>query len=200
MALNDERFRERLKEAFGSDTQTAVGEKLHITQGNVSKYLAGSQLPPMDVLVRIAEVYGVSVDWLLGLSDRKRPSAGVSYGTAAENLLALERCGAVRLMRSQGELEAELKDPLLSALLNKAMNLKNADRESYLNWIKTKLSLFEDRCLIRSSFWQDSAVREALRYADGEPQWLQAHDLAKEAQENYREERPAVISTGGRLS
>ena len=64
MALPMYVIKERLRETFGTDSQTEVGRKLDMTQGNVSKLLAGQQ-PAIDTIYRIAEVYGVSVDWLL---------------------------------------------------------------------------------------------------------------------------------------
>ena len=71
MALAIDVIKARLKEAFGQDSQETVGKKLNMTQGNVSKLLSGSQQPTLETIYHVSEIYGVSVDWLLGLSDKK---------------------------------------------------------------------------------------------------------------------------------
>lgn len=191
MAFNDERFRERLKEAFGSDTQTTVGEKLHITQGNVSKYLVGSQLPPMDILVRIAEVYGVSVDWLLGLSDRKEPADGaLTYATAAKTLINLGLYGAIKSTEDSREIiQAELKDPLLTELVRKGKGLANADRGSYVWWLENRLTLFRNRKIIHGIIWEEGrSANDQMKYAITEEDWLEVHDQAKREEETVFED------------
>lgn len=82
-------IKERLREAFGSDSQETIGKNLNMTQGNVSKLLSGAQQPTVDTLLRIANVYDVSIDWLMGLSDRKKvikPETGTTYGLAVETI------------------------------------------------------------------------------------------------------------------
>ena len=89
MALNMDSIKERLREAFGSDSQETIGKNLNMTQGNVSKLLSGAQQPTVDTLLRIANVYDVSIDWLMGLSDRKKvikPETGTTYGLAVETI------------------------------------------------------------------------------------------------------------------
>ncbi len=59
----------RLAELFSKETQDVTASRLQTTQGNVSKWLTGSQLITTDNLHRIAKIYDVSIDWILGLSD-----------------------------------------------------------------------------------------------------------------------------------
>ncbi|MCR5791348.1 MAG: helix-turn-helix domain-containing protein [Lachnospiraceae bacterium] len=48
-------------------TQAQLAEKLGITQRNVSYYESGERIPPADVLKKIAILFNISVDYLLGL-------------------------------------------------------------------------------------------------------------------------------------
>jgi len=65
-------FTERLAETFkGDNTQLVTANKLHVVQGNISKWLRGESVPTAETLLLIAKTYRVSVDWLLGLSDQK---------------------------------------------------------------------------------------------------------------------------------
>lgn len=50
-------------------TQKELATKLGTAGGNVSKYELGETLPPMEILAKMAGVFEVSTDYLLGLSD-----------------------------------------------------------------------------------------------------------------------------------
>ena len=64
-------LKSRLSETFKGDTQDVVARKLNTSQGNVSKWVSGQQVPTTENLLLISEAYGVSIDWLLGISDEK---------------------------------------------------------------------------------------------------------------------------------
>ena len=92
---------ERLNEAFGNDTQEVTARKLHTTQGNVSKWIKGQQVPTTDFLLEISKAYGVSVDWILGLSD-ERDVDGISiekltYEQAARIVDYLIKIGCIEI-------------------------------------------------------------------------------------------------------
>ena len=59
-----ERLRDLRKQKGYSQTQMA--RKLHITQGAISQWENGLTTPAADQLVTIAQVFGISVDELLG--------------------------------------------------------------------------------------------------------------------------------------
>lgn len=54
-------------------TQQEVARLLHVSQNTYSRYELGILNYPVDALVTLAEFYGVSVDYLLGLTDVKAP-------------------------------------------------------------------------------------------------------------------------------
>ena len=50
-----------------------MADWLGLTRSSISNYENNTQTPPADTLVRLADIYGVSVDYLLGVkNDRKR--------------------------------------------------------------------------------------------------------------------------------
>ena len=53
--------------------QTAVARILGMSQTGYSKYETGENDSPTAVLIRLAEFYGTSVDYLLGLTDERKP-------------------------------------------------------------------------------------------------------------------------------
>ena len=54
-------------------TQTQVAAVLHVSQNTYSQYEIGTSRYPLDVVVQLAEDYGVSVDYLVGLTDEPTP-------------------------------------------------------------------------------------------------------------------------------
>ena len=55
-------------------TQEQVAEMLGVKQTTYSKYELGKILVPIDILIRLADFYQVSLDYLVGRSNRKGPA------------------------------------------------------------------------------------------------------------------------------
>ena len=53
--------------------QKAIAAYLHIGQSTYSMYENEKHQIPIDLLIALAKFYGVSVDYLLGLTDVKKP-------------------------------------------------------------------------------------------------------------------------------
>ena len=189
MALNMEVLRVRLREAFGKDSQETIGSKLNMTQGNVSKLLSGSQQPTLETIYHIAQVYDVSVDWLLGLSDRKKISkAGIntSYAEAVSVLHDLKNQQNVGVETAEdGTLTLKVIDPLLLMLLKKSIMLYDADRDLFNSWRDTRLSLFENKKLLYGSIWNEGRVWTYAREAANESHWLEVYQEAELAEKDW---------------
>ena len=54
-------------------TQTAVAEYLHIKQNTYSQYENGQRQIPIDALIALAKFYHTSTDYILGLTDERKP-------------------------------------------------------------------------------------------------------------------------------
>ncbi len=54
-------------------TQQQIAEKLYITRRAYSNYETGDRSIPIDILSKIADIYGTSVDYLIGRTDMKKP-------------------------------------------------------------------------------------------------------------------------------
>lgn len=63
-------FCSRLKERRGQLTQAAFAKQLGMNQQTYQRYESGVREPDLETLHQIGVLTGVSVDWLLGLSDR----------------------------------------------------------------------------------------------------------------------------------
>ena len=53
-------------------TQEQLAKSINMTKGAVSNYELGERTPPPDVLIALARVFGVSVDYLLGVGDKRK--------------------------------------------------------------------------------------------------------------------------------
>ncbi len=54
-------------------TQAQVAEYLHVKQNTYSQYEIGTLNYPIEALIKLADFYGVSVDYLLGRTSVKTP-------------------------------------------------------------------------------------------------------------------------------
>ncbi len=54
-------------------TQQAIAERLHIRQNTYSQYENGVRQIPIELLCALADLYGTSVDYLLGRTDCSKP-------------------------------------------------------------------------------------------------------------------------------
>lgn len=54
-------------------SQRQLGEILHINQRSYSHYETGSRGIPIEMLIRLADYYDTTIDYLVGRTDNKAP-------------------------------------------------------------------------------------------------------------------------------
>lgn len=54
-------------------TQKAIAEYLHIKQNTYSQYETGQRQIPLDMLIALARYHNTSTDYILGLTNVKKP-------------------------------------------------------------------------------------------------------------------------------
>lgn len=52
-------------------TQAAISKKLNISQRAYSHFETGTRGIPTEILIKLADIYEVSIDYLVGRSDKK---------------------------------------------------------------------------------------------------------------------------------
>jgi len=57
-------------------TQRELAEKINVTEVTISRYLSGERSPRIEIVSKIADFFGVTTDYLLGVSDTKFYSSG----------------------------------------------------------------------------------------------------------------------------
>jgi len=53
-------------------SQEQLAQKIGVSRSTVATYESGSRLPSFDSLIALARVFGVTTDYMLGVSDRKQ--------------------------------------------------------------------------------------------------------------------------------
>lgn len=77
-------------------TQSEFAERLGVTKSAVSAYENGSRLPSYDVLIKMARIFKVSTDTLLGQTDKNNITLDVT-GLTKEQIDSIQN--SVRLYR-----------------------------------------------------------------------------------------------------
>jgi transcriptional regulator with XRE-family HTH domain len=67
-------------------TRAGFARRLRVTRNSVSRYELGHQVPTAEVLVRVARVGGVSLDWLLAGDDAGRRARSGEWATTVAAL------------------------------------------------------------------------------------------------------------------
>lgn len=175
-------LKERLAEIFKNETQDVISRKLNMTQGNISKWMSGLQIPTVDTLLEISKAYKVSVDWLLGISDQKEVDGVVveklTYEQVARILDRLLENGSIEILDLNelnqnfdynfGDLDEEDADepkPKLELILDSDY-LKIKDRVlSYMMRRRKKIFEIGSDMVV---FWKDKSLPnfKDLRIAD----------------------------------
>ena len=64
-------FQERLRMLIDSRGYGMKGlaDDMNITSATLSRYLSGNRSPDLGYVVKLAEFFGVSIDWLIGIND-----------------------------------------------------------------------------------------------------------------------------------
>ena len=70
-------------------TQTEFAQRLGVTKSSISSYENGSRLPSYDILIKMARIFKVSTDLLLGQADDKNITLDVT-GLTKEQIAFLK--------------------------------------------------------------------------------------------------------------
>lgn len=55
---------DRIKKLRGSESQEVFGKKIGVSSQYISRIEKGTSLPSIDIALKIAEIYGVTLDWI----------------------------------------------------------------------------------------------------------------------------------------
>ena len=103
-------------------SQTKLAQYIGTSNVTICRYLNGERIPRLDVVAKIADVFNVSIDYLLGISDNKKfketnEDSDIDIALLIKNIYSLE--GNFHLSKKQIDLIKKIllanKDFVLSA-------------------------------------------------------------------------------------
>lgn len=139
----------RLKELRNILTQKDFAKKIGIPLVTYQKYESGERMPPGPILERVAELYGKTVDWLLGRSiESVIATARAEHEAEIAELTALSKLAFEKLTSSLGAAytpeERELMVMLVMILRGKNEDNRRAIIENVKAFYKTRNVTTED--------------------------------------------------------
>ncbi|MFD2131659.1 helix-turn-helix domain-containing protein [Pseudogracilibacillus auburnensis] len=104
-------FRERLKDLRDELNldQKEMGEKLNLSASAYGYYEQGRNEPSLQTLIKIAQTFNVTTDYLLGLTNTRETS--VYYKMSDKILLSNSEMNAIQKMKELPLLEEVSEDP-----------------------------------------------------------------------------------------
>lgn len=174
----------RIIELKGQDSQEVFAEKIHMSQANVSKMLNGTP-PSASTLIALAKEYEVSVDWILGLSDRKSnkmiPSAeNMTYNDAISVLNELLELGSIDI-NGWDTSSLYIKDRVLKYLMESRQKVVGLDVNLRRFWYKNTADHFAGLVITK---WEDEFEE---RFDDELPENPNDSDVIRIIEDIYHE-------------
>lgn len=174
--VNEDITLERIKELKGNDSQEAFAQKISSTQSNVSKMLNGTP-PSASTLKTLATVYKVSVDWLLGLSDKKKIGDKVlSHELTAETITYADAMAVLEVLYQKQSVDVGfdmnsynndpdpdmilVKDKVLSYFLDNRFRYSESSRDIYKIWIKQAMQNYDKHLLLQWDATTDAVYEQ----------------------------------------
>lgn len=108
----------RLSKIFEGEVQEVTAKKLNVVQSTISKWLTGQLIPQTEVLSDISKIYGVSVDWILGISGEKQVN-----GIALEELTYEQIVRIIDRLIEKGSIEI----PNLNEIAGEDLGTKSSE-------------------------------------------------------------------------
>ncbi len=117
--MNNETFGNKLKKARikANKTQEQVANEMNISRTNISKYENGDLEPNLHTLKKISEIYKVSIDYILGISEENKKEKNLTeeeeYILSLYNGLSVPNKREVEdLAKKLGEEQAKRKEKI----------------------------------------------------------------------------------------
>lgn len=129
---------ERLKTAFKKKkiTMNECAKALKLAQTTLSGYVTGSTDPTATKLLHIAKYLGVSVDWLMGLSNEMFPKAEPAKKVQPPKTTLLTKKIIVSPCMTDDEIEELIAEYL--GWTQEAIKAQHNCREHRFKWVRTR--------------------------------------------------------------
>lgn len=135
---------ERINELKGNLSQDEFAKRINSSQPVISKILNGDQ-PSINILTALSNCYNVSVDWLLGLSDRKFKNGYSIYNETQPTTYA-DICSLIVTLLKNNSISKVSIDTI-----NEYSHLRNGQFVLYVNDLYIQDLVISAETLLKSS-------------------------------------------------
>ncbi len=105
---------ERVKALRGKMTQAEFGKFFKKSQDAICAYEKGIVFPPIDVILKMAETFGVSVEWILTGETGKKTKEGREKGFTFKNRFVKEGEPEWKILEVLSTVPEEIKEETLA--------------------------------------------------------------------------------------
>ncbi|MDE6759581.1 MAG: helix-turn-helix domain-containing protein [Lachnospiraceae bacterium] len=106
-------------------TQVEMGQKLNMSQSQYQKYESGLRTPPIDILIQLTDIYGVSLDYIAERTNAKKVTQS-ELASAKYN----------RLLEYYSRLSLEDQDFIMGKMVELHREHANKGKRSFRNIIR----------------------------------------------------------------
>lgn len=126
-------FKDKVKELRKGKklTQSAVAQELGITLRAYQYYEQGTNYPSNAILVRLAEIFEVTVDSLITMQDECLTTVDEKGGSSRDKARIRRLTGEVTAMFAGGQLDDEDRDAVMRAMTEAYWKARELNKETY---------------------------------------------------------------------
>lgn len=169
----------RICELMGNDSQGEFADKIGFAQPTISRMFTEDKTPSSSVLLAVAKYYNVSVDWLLGLSERKElggsmqahniTSSNITYADAMAVLEILYQKECLQVGYEPGGYDGGpdpgiiwVRDKVLRYYLDNRLRYSEGSRNIYDIWLADALERYGKRKIFSWTDYVDKAFEQNI--------------------------------------
>lgn len=111
-------------------TQAEIAKKLGVSKSTISMYENGNREPDFETLEKIADLFNVDIDYILGRTDKTTvlPETAAKYYTNEETAKTAQEIFENKELRMLFDVQKDMEPEDLRALHNMALALKRKER------------------------------------------------------------------------
>ena len=113
-------------------TQSELADRLNLTRQAVSRYEKGDSFPDISILVKIAEIFGITIDELIGAGSPTEGEQELLKSAALGRDLRTCHCNVQELENIAPFLKPSVLDRAMQALPRKASTSRTSFRSSHI--------------------------------------------------------------------
>lgn len=154
-------FSQRLRDSrvIAGYTQKQLAEELGISSGSVVAYEKSQKIPSVDVCIRLAIFFNVSLDWLCGITDDAKHYEIRTYADAFKMVVALHEWIGVQCFPDPVDgWSIVINDKELDAVFEGWRKIKDLydsntiDSEMYQLWVEKQVSRLSKKDVLKYIF------------------------------------------------